>query len=94
MLFLRSLRKNDSPSASHYELLVAALNGSLPAPHSKRCGGEDQESQEEGGGFWDMVCPRTTGDRLAEVCLPEIIVGLLDDTITIAVTFDRGTVID
>ena len=45
-----------------------------------------------GSGTWSA--PETTGDRFAEVCLPEIIVGLLDDTIAIAVTFDRGTVID
>ena len=27
-----------------------------PAPHSKRHGGQGQEGQQQGGGFWDMVC--------------------------------------
>ena len=28
-----------------------------PVPHSKRRGGQDQEGQQQGGGFWDIVCP-------------------------------------
>jgi len=48
----------------------------LPAPHSKRHSGQGQEGQQEGARFGDRACLRTTGPSIAEVCFPEIVVGL------------------
>ena len=76
-----------SPAPAGYEssyfawkLLLGEIKAhhTLPAPHSKRCGGQAQEGQEEGGEFWDRNCCRTTDDRFTEVGSPELVVGLND----------------